>query len=251
MKIQYISDLHLELLKPHEILDLISKIQPIKDIDVLALCGDIGNPYHQSYEVFMEKINAEFKKTFVIAGNHEYYCNDVKITKLYMKNIFMKYPNITFLDNTIEEHEGYKFIGSTLWTHISNPKYKINDMNYIQNINIEKYNQLHQKCCDFIMDELSESKNNDKPTIILTHHVPLFELTAQKYRTPMLNPYHQWFSANMTNIIKSNNTIIKSWIYGHTHYKSSILMHNVDFHCNPVGYFGENEISEYNHFIEI
>lgn len=251
MKIQYISDLHLELLQPHEILNLISKITPVKGVDVLALCGDIGNPYHQSYEDFMEKINAEFKKTFVIAGNHEYYRNDIKITKLYMKNIFMRYENITFLDNTIEEYQGYKFIGTTLWTHISNPKYKINDMYSIQNINVEKYNELHQECCDFISGELSESKNNDKPTIVLTHHVPLFELTAKKYRTSILEPYHQWFSANMTNIIKSNDTIIKSWFYGHTHCRSCIFMHNVEFYCNPVGYFGENEISNYNHFVEI
>lgn len=251
MKIQYISDLHLELFRPNEIIYLIKNIYPIIGVDVFVLCGNIGNPFHQNYEDFMLKINNTFEKTFVIAGNHEYYNNDINVTNIYMKNIFLKYPNITFLQNTIEEYGGYKFIGTTLWSHISNPKYKINDTNFIKNFDVEKYNLLHKTSCEFIMDELTESTRNEKPTIILSHHVPLFELTAQKYRTTILQPYNECFSANMTEVIKNNGNIIKAWFYGHTRHKSSILMYDVAFHCNPVGYFGENNITEYNCYIDI
>jgi predicted phosphodiesterase len=250
MRIQYISDLHLERLMPRDVAKLVSKIRPVPDVDVLILCGDIGNPYQSSYTDFMSKINHAFAKTFVIAGNHEFYGNEVVSTRQHMKSLFdgNDFPNITFLDNTTETYMDHTFIGSTLWSHISNHQYKINDVFSIKDMTIDLYNQLHQVNRDFISRELNQTHC---PAIVLTHHVPLFELTAKKYRTSTLEPYHQWFSANMTDVVLSHQTRIRGWFYGHTHLQSSVVAHGVSFHCNPVGYEYENDQIEYNTYIDI
>ena len=39
----------------------------------MYLAGDIGNPYQSNYNIFMNFISKSFKKSYVIAGNHEYY----------------------------------------------------------------------------------------------------------------------------------------------------------------------------------
>ena len=72
MILRYFSDLHLEFIKPNKIERFIEKIpQGVNEICILA--GDIGNPYQKNYDIFMNFINKNFKKTFVITGNHEYY----------------------------------------------------------------------------------------------------------------------------------------------------------------------------------
>ena len=250
MRIQYISDLHLERLIPRDVANLVAKIRPVSRVDVLVLCGDIGNPYHPSYTDFMSKMNHTFAKTFVIAGNHEFYGNEVVSTRQHMKRIFDgdDFPNITLLDNTTETYMDHTFVGSTLWSHISNPNYKINDVFSIKDMTIDLYNQLHQDNRDFISRELDQTRC---PAIMLTHHVPLFELTANKYRTPTMEPYHQWFSANMTDVILPHQDRIRGWFYGHTHLPSSVIVHNVPFHCNPVGYEYENDRINYDTYVDI
>jgi predicted MPP superfamily phosphohydrolase len=74
MKIRYFSDLHLEFIKSSskEIEKFIKQI-PSGIEDVCILAGDIGNPYQLNYDIFMNYINNNFKKSFIITGNHEYY----------------------------------------------------------------------------------------------------------------------------------------------------------------------------------
>ena len=58
MKIQYISDIHLEYLSE------IPKINPVGD--VLVLAGDIGHPFSSIYINFLIDVNNKFKKVFLI-----------------------------------------------------------------------------------------------------------------------------------------------------------------------------------------
>ena len=67
MKIQYISDIHLEFMKDNLVNTFINRIQPFAEILILA--GDIGNPYQRRYKTLLEYVNNTFKKTFIIAGN--------------------------------------------------------------------------------------------------------------------------------------------------------------------------------------
>lgn len=236
LKIRYLSDLHLEFIKPTEINKFIKKI-PSGNNEICVLAGDIGNPYQENYKTFMDFISKNFKKTFIIPGNHEYYnCKSIEDTNNHLTEYFKKFNNISFLNNTYEHYDEHCFIGTTLWSKITNPNYEINDVNYIPNFDYVKYNRLNMISVDFLQDAL---ENNDK-CIIITHHVPSESLIDIKYKTKNMLPYNQWFYCDNDNLIETNKDKIKCWIYGHTHTPSNKIINGIPFVCNPIGYPHEN-----------
>jgi predicted MPP superfamily phosphohydrolase len=239
MKIRYFSDLHLDFISPNKLQKLISKIIKSTDKEICVLAGDIGNPYTANYNVFIEFINTHFSKTFIITGNHEYYNinKTIEETNIYLEEYFTNYKNITFLNNQFEDYENFRFIGSTLWSKVTNPTYEISDIDNIKNFNYLKNNQLNMINVDFIENTLENSTNN---CIIITHHLPSKNLIQLKYKTSVYLPYTQWFYSDLDDLIKNNKDKIKCWIYGHTHTESTILLNNVPFLCNPLGYPNEN-----------
>ncbi len=253
MKIRYISDLHLEFIKPHKIQKYLKNIKPNID-EICVLSGDIGNPYKDNYDIFMEYIDKSFKHSFVITGNHEYYNNDITETNEYLTEYFKKYKNISFLNNSYKIYDNYYFIGTTLWSKITNPLYEINDVHKIKDFNYLKCNQLNILSIDFlenIIKELRENKEINKNIIIITHHVPSYDFTDSKYLTDQMRPYNQWFNCDMNSFIEKNNDLIQCWFYGHTHTTAYNNLYNIHFCCNPIGYPNENIKNNFNKFIEI
>lgn len=251
MRLRYLSDLHLEFIG-EDINTFINKIKGNKD-EILILAGDIGNPYKEHYSLFMNYISNNFKKTFIICGNHEYYHNGKSVYEIndYLEEYFKKWNNITFLNNNYEWYENYCFIGTTLWSKITNPKYTINDINYIHNLNCEIYNKLNDNSVNFLETILSKNDYN-KNCIIITHHLPSNSFIDAKYKNSILLPYNQWFYCNLDNLIKNYNKKIKIWFYGHTHKANKEIKDDIQFICNPIGYPGENIFMDLeNNYIDI
>jgi predicted MPP superfamily phosphohydrolase len=236
MKLRYFSDLHLEFIKPNKIENFIKKI-PYGIDEICILAGDIGNPYQPNYDIFMNFTSKNFKKTFVIAGNHEYYnkTKNIEETNIFLKEYFQKFNNISFLNNNYENYDEYCFIGTTLWSKITNPIYEINDVYSIPNFDYIKYNKLNIESVKFLNDALS---NNN--CIVITHHVPSGSLIDKKYKTTNMIPYNQWFYCDLDRLIDEKKDNIKCWIYGHTHTPSNVLINEIPFLCNPIGYPNEN-----------
>jgi predicted MPP superfamily phosphohydrolase len=246
MKVRYFSDLHLEFIKPNKIEKFIRKIPSGLD-EICILAGVIGNPYCKNYDIFMKFISKNFKKTFYITGNHEYYNKTYKTiqeTNEFLKDYFQPFDNISFLNNTFEIYENHCFIGTTLWSKIINPNYEINVVSSIPNFNYQKYNKLNKICVDFLQDSIQNNEN----CIVITHHVPSYSLINVKYKTLKMNPYNQWFHCNMDDVIENNllEKKIKYWVYGHTHTPSTIFKNGIDFLCNPIGYPNENSIIDFS-----
>jgi predicted phosphohydrolase len=248
MKLRYFSDLHLEFIKPNKIERFIKKIPSGID-EICILAGDIGNPYQSNYNLFMEFISKNFKKTFVISGNHEYYnkTKTIEETNAFMNNYFQKFDNICFLNNNFEIYNNFCFIGTTLWSKILNPEYEINDVYNIPNFDYIKYNRLNMLSVDFLEDSLQKNEN----CIVITHHVPSNYLINIKYKTQKMLPYNQWFYCNMDDLIKENSKKIKCWFYGHTHTPSNIIINRIPFLCNPIGYPNENSKINFQETIDI
>ena len=248
MKIHYLSDLHLEFIKLNKLDQFIKNIEP--DLDgICILAGDIGNLFtgNNHYDIFMEYINKCFKKIFVIAGNHEYYSDNKTIieSNIDLDTYFQKFQNITFLNNRCELYDNYYFIGTTLWSHVNNPNYKINDSFQIKNFNSEMCNLLNKKCIEFLENNLQDN------SIIITHHVPSYSLIDAKYKTTSMEPYNQWFYSDMDSFIDKYKSKIKLWVYGHTHTPSVKFIHDIPFVCNPIGYPGENLTPNFNKTISL
>ena len=244
LNIRYFSDIHLEFMKDNAIKKIMKNIQTNAKDQICILPGDIGYPQSEKYNNFMKFISANFVKTFVIPGNHEYYNNvhTMDKTKEYMKNYFSKFDNITFLDNNYEYYQDHCFIGTTLWSKITNPTYEINDVYNIPNFDYLKYNRLNMLSVDF----LDTCLENEKNCVVITHHIPSNKFIDKKYLTSKMIPYNQWFYCDLDDLIKKHEKKIKCWFYGHTHTPSESYINDILFLCNPIGYPNENSKIDWN-----
>jgi len=242
MLVKYISDIHTEFLSEKEIDVILSKITNEK---ILILSGDIGNPQKKTYKYFLKQIANKFEKVFLISGNHEYYHSEVAGNTQLIAETVKDIPNITFLHNSFEDYEGYRWIGTTLWSEITNPQFVTNDMNYIKKISVEKYNEMHFECVKFLEDTLTISLTENISSIVITHHLPISGLTDKEYLAPFYLPYSQMFNSNLDSLVEKYSKVITGWFYGHTHKKSIQKHYDVTFYCNPVGYVGENSVIDW------
>lgn len=151
------------------------------------------------------------------------------------------------MNNSYEIYNNYCFIGTTLWSKITEPQYCINDIKYIQNFDFKKCNELHEKSKQFLNEILAQHEN----CILITHHIPSKSLIDEKYMVPDMVHYNQCFYSDMDEFIEANKNKIKCWIYGHTHTQSIIMKNNVPFLCNPIGYPGENPKQDFATNIKI
>ena len=165
-KIRYLSDLHLEFIKPNKIERFLRQIPSGDTYEICILAGDIGNPYQPNYDIFMKFISTNFIKTFVIPGNHEYYhkTKTIQETNDFLKHYFQQFHNMSFLNNSYEIYENYCFVGTTLWSKITNPIYEINDVYNIPQFDYIQYNRINMLSVDFLEDVVENNDNCITPT---------------------------------------------------------------------------------------
>jgi len=248
MRIRYFSDLHLEF-KPDFDPSIINKGL----YDVLIIAGDIGKPKLPQYSKFLEYVSKNFKKVFYVLGNHEYYSRDnsIGITQTLISEEIKKYHNISLLNCDTEFYEGYQFIGCTMWSHIKDKQYKINDVYQIPGMDIPLYNLINEGETEFLTQEINKPLPfGIKGKIIITHHVPSEVLIHSTYKD---NVYNQWFYCEMGGIIELNKYKIKGWFYGHTHLpvEDGRKEFGVNFYSNPIGYPFEEGGADINKIIDI
>jgi len=241
MKIQYASDLHIEFQSNEYFLNE----NPIKPIgDILILAGDIlPLSYIDEYNVFFDYLSNNFKYTYWIPGNHEYYGYDIQT----YGNSFKKEirNNVFLLNNQSIIHEDTKFIFSTLWTKINDYNSLIiqrsmNDFRVIKNngrrLSISDYNDLHKQDLHFIKQEVANS--NSENIVVISHHVPTFQNYPKEYLGSALNSA---FAIELSEYIEKSN--IDYWIYGHSHNNTkSFTIGKTEMRTNQLGYVqnGEN-----------
>jgi len=240
LKIQYASDLHIEFPANKEYL----KQHPLHAVgEVLVLAGDIV-PFAlmDKHQNFFSYVADNFKTTYWLPGNHEYYHFDIaeKSGELHEKIR----SNVFLVNNTSVVHENAKLIFSTLWSHIS-PGYQwqiersLNDFHLIKHkgyrFSAEQYNQLHAESLAFIQNEL---KTVQKEKIaVFTHHCPTFLNYPEQYKGDVLN---EAFAVELFDMIETSR--IDYWAYGH--HRSNIpefSIENTKLITNQLGYVQQNE----------
>lgn len=215
MKIQYCSDLHLEFPDNYKFI----KDNPIEvKGDILILAGDIV-PFDTmgDYDDFFDYVSNNFKYTYWVPGNHEYYHYDISVKGVSFKEEIRH--NLFLVNNVSAFHGDVKFLFTTLWSNITpdnqwNIRSRISDFRVINNksntLSVNYYNFLHKKSVEFLKNELEE--NNFENTVVVTHHVPTLKNYPEKYKVSNIN---QAFVVEMNDMIE--NSKIDFWIYGHHH----------------------------------
>ena len=240
LKIQYASDLHIEFPANKEFL----KQHPLQPVgDVLVLAGDIV-PFavmdkHQDFFSFLAD---NFKTTYWLPGNHEYYHFDIAEKSGVLNEAIRS--NVFWVNNTSVLHEHVKLVFSTLWSRIS-PGYQwqiersLNDFHVIKHkgyrFSAEQYNQLHAESLAFIQNELINNQNGQ--TAVFTHHCPTFLNYPEQYKGDILN---EAFAVELHDLIEASE--IASWVYGHHHTNTpEFTIGNTKLITNQLGYVQRNE----------
>lgn len=222
VRIQVCSDIHLEY---NDINVPFESIITNKGSQVLILAGDIGDPFSDIYKGFINYCSTIFEYVLIVAGNHEFYDNDIASTNEMIYSITDNYSNVIFLQNTTFTYDDYVFVGTTLWTSISDnvtdsELLTVNDYFSIKGFNRHVCNDMHYTSVDFIQKQLD--KYTDKKVIVITHHAPSIKCLDPKYYDDELNCC---FMSNLDYLFESPN--LCAWIYGHTHYSRE---------CNEKGF---------------
>lgn len=233
-RFQVISDIHCEL-KPFNLNTMIPKC------DNLFLAGDIGKPGSKEYLNILNHSSNNWKKIFLISGNHEFYKSNYNDTvKTIIENV-KQFPNIYFLNknNKILDEYNINILGCTLWSKIEENyfddiKNSINDYHMIRDpennytkIDPNYTNKWHQIELDWLEKELNESKYKN---IVMTHHAPSFNNTFDpKYKDKITN---KAFCTDLEYLFKK----VDIWIFGHTHWNTDIVINNTRLISNQYGY---------------
>lgn len=240
MRIQIISDLHLEFRQGQETKyweDL-----PIhNDVDVCVCAGDLTNFIlpETVYTQHFVKLCSLFKHVIYVPGNHEYYGTSLLIGtsgfNAKLESIEDLCPNLTVLRTGAPHvYMGQRFLGDTMWfpdrPQVHLYKKMISDSYQIPGLFPWAFNKSEQ-FLQYLKDEL---KPED---IVVTHHLPLTAPDSLWASSPtqsyFVNRDCELYLAN-ANTVKP-----KMWIYGHTHDKHDFIMGSTSFVCNPVGYPSE------------
>ena len=236
------SDIHLEFCKEYSMKDHVNSKEDIN----LIIAGDIGYPESDYYKNFIRRCSKLYNNVFVIAGNHEYYKKSVEETNILLDNFYdnLKNENINnvfYLNNKMIQHNGIYIIGSTLWSYVDETAKSapINDYRQIKDFTFDINNNMYQENYKFIDTSIKYVKEMNAKCIVITHHLPSFELIEDKYKE--YGDMNKFFASNSHELIREP---VLYWIYGHTHSSYQTQINNVKLMCNPKGYIGE--LSRYN-----
>lgn len=241
MRIQYVSDLHLEFADNWRYL----REHPLEvNGDVLVLAGDIGYLGDQKYQThpFWDWASENYQQVLVVLGNHEFYkyydlstMKEGEVGEI-RKNVHYYYNKVVRIDNV-------DFILSTLWSHIAEEdapycEQCVTDFRrilYSGNIlTYREFNDEHERCLAFIKTAVACS--DAKYKVVVTHHVPSFQLCAPEFEGSSLNGA---FTAELEDYIKTSG--IEYWIYGHSHRNINKVIGTTHCVCNQLGYVFANE----------
>jgi len=256
MKIRLLSDLHHEFFRSKSMYT--ETFMEYKGEDVLVLAGDIAVGANNVAHTINKFLEVGFPKIVYVPGNHEYYGNTIKgfndeldailCARKYWDRVYAftnPNDNFTIIDGVV-------FCGGTLWTnfrddHIAHMacQNRINDFKTIRDFSTNEaakrfYADLD--AIDFVYNEFSEYKK-----VIVTHFLPAVECIHERYRgTDLLNNY---FANDLGEYISglSNTT----WLYGHTHDPSDIMIGDTRLVCNPHGYYGYETRDKFNPHFQI
>lgn len=250
MKIQFMSDLHLEF----------GPIYPKKKGDILLLAGDImvadflrkertdkhARKHRAVAEKFFHEHLAQWDKVYYIPGNHEHYHGEIFDTDGLITE-FLNGTNVEYAETgACSLGNGVGLLMGTLWTDLKNSDWFVNqkvrdamaDYGVIQDGGIRirpdlihKLNRGTRKVFRMFLDE-----HNFKQWIVMTHHGPLFppqEVWGENMGGNDID--YAYFNLGMDWLMDYPITHI---IHGHTHDTYDWKAGDIRILTNPRGYVG-------------
>ena len=243
MKIQIVSDLHLEFHNP---------IPPLVDgVDVAVCAGDLA-PVETGAVFYLAKEWAGTRHILYVPGNHEYYGTDIDTARKTLERQ-CRHLGITLLDPGAITIDGVRFIGATLWTDLrleglaDEPRASIaltSGMSDFKGAIRKGRNlfrardsaELHRAERRFIEAKLAQADRAEETAIVITHHAPTRRSIAPRFEGHPLNP---GFASDLDRLIERYQPSL--WVHGHMHDPVDVMLGDTRVLCNPQGYNPEKE----------
>ena len=214
LEIQVASDLHIE---ENDVDDIDIKDYITPQAPILILASDIGNLYKKKQLLnFLKKLSEKFVAIVYIPGNHEYYrVKNTRALPFYKLNFVLKeieddIENLYILQQDCVEINNIVFAGCTLWSNFNLP-YLPKFIVRIKGFTKDYYNSLYYRDLKFIKKVIRYCSDNDKKLIMITHHVPSYNINTVK----KFDKYSSLYFSNLDYLLESGK--INIWICGHIH----------------------------------
>ena len=241
MKIQYLSDLHLEF----------ADYAPLSaDADVVVLAGDIdlkGRGVAWALRHFKQPV-------VYVPGNHEFYKGSLGKTVEKMR-VAAQGTNVHVLNDEELIIDNVRFLAATLWTD-----YRLTGneplaqwdaqqtMSDFKQIRDEQYRKIrpttlsarHLKSRQFIQAALDRPFNGR--TVVVTHHAPCELSIAEEYLDSG-GHLNASYASRLEGLMGPG---VAAWIHGHTHNSLDYELHGTRVLCNPRGYAPSDLNPEFN-----
>jgi Icc-related predicted phosphoesterase len=248
-KFRVLSDLHVEFYaSPKYLQAKLNKLYPdIEEDEILIVAGDLGvagtgkkgaalNPEYQSMlEYFAKKWNT----VILVPGNHEYYDRDKSVCLEDVDAMIektCKKLGITFLNKNYVEIKNHVILGCTLWSEATKEAYKGMNDNLKAILSHDELLKVHCEHYVWLKTQLEKCKEKNLEAIVITHHLPLMELTHPKYLQPQYKPLNSAYASKLNSLFELYSNKLRLWVCGHTHEKSEKTLYGVNFLINPMGY---------------
>lgn len=249
MKVQLLSDLHLEYLEDvlaegeatAGTIDFTMIVEPAAP--VLLMAGDIATLECPLLPHFLQWVSARFENVYWVLGNHEFY-NTKRVGMAVVKQRLAELcpQNVRILDNETVVLDDVAIIGSTLWSHVPaecsrKVQTTVSDYRYVfgeneRVVTVDDTNRLHEESVAFLKNELEKYKG--KYTVVVTHHAPSMKGTI--HPTYCGSPLNHAFATDL-ELVRWPDV----WCYGHTHYNATIDDMGCKIMSNQFGYEGEHD----------
>lgn len=251
-RLQYVSDMHLEF---HDRLNrgnVHTQMFIVPDAPYLALCGDIGFPERPALQAFLATCSKCFKEVFWVPGNHEFYNFGLDKKATYEEKLEMcekicdGFKNVHFMHRKVRQIPGWnlRIAGCTLWSKLDPANdFKVlrgmNDVRQIytapgKNAEPNDFRRWHQQDKEWLTEQIRLAAVAQEDLIVLTHHMPTFELIHPKYKD---HPLNFCFASNLEQMIQPP---VRAWLCGHSHAPNEVSINGIPCSLNPHGYPGES-----------
>jgi UDP-2,3-diacylglucosamine pyrophosphatase LpxH len=234
MRIQPISDLHLEFDEDHGA--RFAQSLPVVG-DVLVLAGDIL-PIRRAVHVreMLGWFCHRFPRVLYVPGNHEYYKTTPALASDLLRTCSQDFENLSVLDAGVAEIGGRRFVGATLWFPLTEDEdiYRrfIADFALIQDF-VPWVHQTHAAHLEFL------ERTVRPDDVVITHHVPHPRSIAPQFHR---DPLNRFFVAEDTTPLLERSGV-PLWIHGHTHTSFDYRVGPTRVVCNARGYPAEQGTS--------
>lgn len=263
MKIQLLSDLHLEV-HPGFV------PQPAAGADLLVLAGDIGSYQEGSLLADADFGLARFSPrhgwpvpVLYLPGNHEYDGLEFDATHARLRATCERL-GIVWLEREVVSFDGVRFVGTTLWADFDAlaptadtpgatlaQQLRARDKAFrAANYYLRKNSSLRGGmpmlaqelreqglCCQqWLRDALA--RPHAGPTVVVTHFAPSLRSADPRYG---LTPGTAGFCNALDDLLPQADL----WLHGHLHAPSDYVHRGCRVVANPLGYAGKNEQSAF------